>query len=791
MRLGNSNKIIAKHFMKNLKVKTSVSKNIIQKISLGIVLFIAVFSFGYSFVFATGNYTFDPGAGTFYVGRQFEVNINMTTNQGTTAADIEIFYDSCKLTVVDALPAAGTQIFTGTVFPTYPAAGNISTFVGCSGNIKLTGFTTDPAGVLQGGGSGAFGKIRFKVRDVNLGGSLLDIRTDGFGISFTLDSNISDVNGFDMLNAATDGNYILRLDKNPVPDADDKPFFGGFNPALNAAGILIGANILFNTFDNESGVELSSITNSVTINGGAPTVYTSASPGVTPSCVNTNLDAVSVCNLTIDPASNFPYDALVCSTVNANDLSQTAITFTPTPNFATPITSCFRTQYDLVAPNTINNIPGKNSINIAINTPFSFNLIDGETGSNINTVIVTVKGINYTVAGPNFFTYTGTPNNYAITIPTLTLPTFIQNETVSVRIRAQDNATQITVPTPNSLDETYTFKIGDTLPPFVSSSLPLPTTNFTNACTDPIVSIVEDTGSGVNINSVRIFVSATNLYYTAAGPNFFTYTGTSSAYTVSIPAPVGCWTPNVPIAVGVFARDVANNYLDAYIYGLGGNASSTVTTIVNTVTNTIYSGGGGGYVNTIYQDRDVIREVAGLTPPEIIEKVIYLYKAKPNADQKKQIVENVNKALFSLSNAGEKIVITKINDAFNKSKKYIIFEGRKIILNGAGIPLSTVEIEIGEIRSGIFVTVGADGTWSTDIPGSLLGNRVYTLTARTVVDGLPTGSRNTIATIIVFPWWWILAFGMFGGLIYQAYRLHRRKNKTTPLRTKVLRGEKK
>jgi hypothetical protein len=107
----------------------------------------------------------------------------------------------------------------------------------------------------------------------------------------------------------------------------------------------------------------------------------------------------------------------------------------------------------------------------------------------------------------------------------------------------------------------------------------------------------------------------------------------------------------------VFARDTANNYLDAYIYGLGGNGSSTVTTIINTVTNTLNN----SLVPTnivdrellkerevIYRDREIIKEVAGLTPPEIIEKVIYLYKANPNPEQKQEIVNNVNAALLDL-----------------------------------------------------------------------------------------------------------------------------------------------
>lgn len=742
--------------------------------------FISIITFSY----ATGNYTFGPGTGTFYVGRQFEVNINMSTNQGTTAADIEIFYDSCKLTVIDALPNAGIQIFTGSVFPSYPINGNVTTNSACVGNIQLTGFTTDTAGVLQGGGSGLFGKIRFKVRDINLSGSLLDIRTDGFGPSFTLDSNISDISGFDMLTAATDGTYNLRIDNDPVPDGDDRPTFGGFNPAASAAGVLIGANILFNTFDDESGVELNSVSNAVSINGVATTTYTTASVGVTPSCVTSNLDAVPVCNLTIDPSTNFPYDAIICSTVNANDLSETPITYVPTPNFAAPVTNCFRTQYDLTAPFTINNIPPKNSVNMAISTPFSFNLIDNETGSNINSAIVTIKGIDYTLAGPNFFTFTGTPNNYLITIPTPTLPLFVQNETVTVRIRAQDTATQLTVPTPNQLDETYTFKIGDTLPPFVSSSLPLPTTNFANACIDPIISIIEDTGSGVNINSVRIFVSSTGLYYTLAGPNFFTFTGTPSAYTVIIPAPSGCWTPNVPTAVGVFARDQASNYLDAYIYGLGGNASSTVTTIVNTVTNTINS----SLVPTnivdrellkerqiIYRDRDIVREVAGLTPPEIIEKVIYIYKANPNKEEKKIIIDNVNKALVDLSNSVEKVQIEKINSTISTIKSFYFFEGQDLNIFGIGATSSSVKLQIGETRSEFIINIDNKGKWNMSIPDKLLGYNTYTISAQTIIDGSEIGVEKELGKITIIPWWWIVVIALTIIILLQIYKLDKKE----------------
>jgi hypothetical protein len=745
-------------------------KNLRESIK-SVLALLFIFSMSVSATHATGQYTFGPSAGTFYVGRQFEMNINAATDQGTSAADIEIFYDACKLDVVDALPLAGVQIFAGTMYPNYPNNGNVVTVAGCAGNIKLTGFTADPLGVLQSGGSALFGKIRFKVKDINLSGSLLDIRSDGFGPTFTLDSNISNLLGFDMLTAATDGLYELRLDKNPVPDGDDKPFFGGFSPALNASGVLIGANILFNTFDNESGVQLSSITNAVSVNGLATTTYTSASGGVTASCSATNLDAFGVCNTNINPSANLPYDALVCSTINANDLSQAALTFASTPNSAVAVTSCFRTQYDLTAPFTINNIPGKNSLNIALNTPFTFNLVDNETGSNINTLIVTVKGIDYTVAGPNFLTYTGTSTNYAITIPTLTLPPFVQNELVNVRIRAQDNATQLALPVPNQLDETYTFRIGDTLAPFVSTSSPIVGTNFADVCTTPIVNVIEDTGSGVDIVTVRIFVSATGLYYTAAGPNVFTYTGTSSAYTATIPPPVGCWPGNIPVAVGVFAKDVAGNYLDAYIYGLGGSASSTVQTIIQTVTNTI--NGGGGLVNLypILPER-IIKETATLTQTEIIEKIIYLTGASPSPELRKQIYNSVEIALGDLANAAEKAKINSINSLFGFRNRFAFFESMNLRVKGMGVPYSNLELEILENNFKQQILVDKDGYWTANFSDKLRGYETYTVTVRNADDGKGYGPRIDKATMTIVPWWWFVVLGLFilAGRLYFKFK---------------------
>ena len=187
----------------------------------------------------------------------------------------------------------------------------------------------------------------------------------------------------------------------------------------------------------------------------------------------------------------------------------------------------------------------------------------------------------------------------------------------------------------------------------------------------------------------------------------------------------------------------------------------------------------------IYRDRDIVREIAGLTPPEIIEKVIYLYKANPSKEERKEIVDNVNKALVDLSNAGQKAGIISVNNVTKQNKSFSFFEGRDINIQGTGVPLSNLEIEMGEARSRVFVTVNASGTWSTVIPDKLLGYNTYTVSARTVVDGMSTGARNEIGKVTIIPWWWFIAALLIIFVSAQAYKLKKRADQIKEL-TKII-----
>jgi hypothetical protein len=704
---------------------------------------------------AAGQYSFNPPNGTFYVGRRFETEIKINTDQATTAADIQVKYDACKLQVEDAYPGvAGVQIFPGSVFPSYPNIGNVVMTTGCNGLIKLTGFTADGSGVLQGGGTGVFGKIRFKIVDIDLAGSVADIVTTGFGSIFTLDSNISDTNGFDMLDGKTNGSFILREDINSVPDGDDKPFFDTFSPTNSGTGVALSSNIIFRANDNESGVDIATLSAQVTINGGAATTYNSSSSELASNCTNSNLDAVPACNITISPAVNFPYDSEICVSPTTRDLARKIGSLVDTSHTSAPLTYCFRTEFDLNKPFTTNNIPGKNSTGVSTNSGFTFNLGDNETGVDISSLIVSIDGVNYP------YTYTGGGNNYAITVNGL--PSFNQNQTYTVRIRAKDKATQNGVATPNQLDETYTFKTADTNKPFVDTRFPAANSNLTNLC-DSISFHVKDSGSGVDINNLRVIVSTTG-EYTKSGVLQFTFSGTPNDYLITISAPSGCWPSNLPLAVGVFAKDADGNYLDADIYAISNGGTNimfqTITdTIIREVPTTV----------TDVQIREIIKTIpSNLTTNEIITILSDKLGFLVDENLLSKTDKNIEARLQALVGQAQNVRVEKVNSQMSTDKNYWTLEGSGIEISGKGTAGETLWIELTDGNVGVQVTVDENGNWTAKLPATLNGLKDYQVTSRPIIDGKLAGNRTPVGKITVIPWWWIIpsAMGIIGLAVY-------------------------
>jgi hypothetical protein len=693
---------------------------------------------------AAGQYSLTPSTGTYYVGRQFETKIIISADQATTAADIKLSYNACKLDVVDSNASlAGVQIFAGNIYNNYPSSGNIVTVSGCNGLIKLTGFVADPLGVLQGGGSGVFGAVRFFVKDVDLAGSVLDIQTTGFGPTFTLDSNISDTSGIDMLSAASDGSNILRLDKNVVPDGDDKPYFDNLSPANNASGVPIGSDIMFRANDNEAGVDFSTLSASISINGGTSTTYNNNSAEVTRNCTTSNYDAVPSCTYIINPSANLPFDANICVTLTINDLSRAVGGIINTANSSTPYIYCFHTLYDTIKPYTINNLPNKNSSGIATNTPLTFDIKDDETGVDIASLIVSINGTNYP------YTYTGTPNNYSIILTTL--PIFVESQTITINLVAKDRATQLSVPTPNILNETYTLKTRDTAAPFVDLRIPANFSAFATPTT-PIIFHIKDLASGVNINSVSVILS-NGLVFKVSGANIFSYSGTNLDYIIAIQAPSSGWPTNSPIAIAIFAKDNDGNYLDADVYAVGTGGIQIVTSEIFTT-----------IINTVQVDKNIIIAkniidaiYKSVTPSTTINDLVNIISEKTgiliDKDLKEKINNNVQIILDKRANSINSASITEVNNnKFNGS--FTEYEGKIIKISGVGEPNAVIRITISGTNIVKDITVSASGIWETELEMNILGYRKYDIIGRIVIDGKEIGNTKSLGSMTIIPWWW-------------------------------------
>jgi Cohesin domain len=692
--------------------------------------------------FAAGQYSFTPPNGTFYVGRRFETEVKITTDQATTAADIQIKYDACKLQVEDAFSGvSGVQVFPGTDFPNYPNIGNIVTTSGCNGLIKLTGFTADSDGVLQGGGSGVFAKIRFKVLDIDLTGSLADIVTTGFGPTFTLDSNISDTNGIDMLDSATDVSFILREDINTVPDGDDKPYFDNLSPAASEAGISRDSNIILKANDNESGVDISTFSAQISVNGGPAATYNSSSPEVTSSCTSSNLDAVPNCNISINPATSFTYDSQVCLSPTTRDLARKIGSLVDISHTSSPLTYCFRTEFDTNKPFTTNNSPAKNSTGAGTSSGLTFTLGDNETGVDIASLVVSIDGIDYP------YTFTGSPNNYSITVNGL--PALNQNQTYTVRIRAKDKATQVGVSTPNQLDETYTFKTADTGKPFVDSRSPNSNGNLVNLC-DSISFHLKDTSSGIDINSLRVVVTATGEY----DKNKLSFTGNPNDYTITISPPTGCWPSNLPLAIGVFAKDNDGNYLDGDIWAIANGGSNIVyQTIVETIVREVPS------ISTVneVQIREIIKTLpSNLTTKELLTKLSEKVGFVVDEDLIQKADKNIEDKLQAIIGRSQSVALESVNKQQNTTKQYWTWEYTGLEINGKGTAGDTLWIELVDGNVGVQVTVDKNGNWTTRLPATLNGLKEYQVTSRPIIDGKLMGNRTNVGKITVIPWWWII-----------------------------------
>lgn len=358
-------------------------------------------------------------------------------------------------------------------------------------------------------------------------------------------------------------------------DDDDAPYVENLSPAANATGVATSSNIQFNIKDYKNnagvtpglGVDTSSIEVTVTVGANAPVTYQNGDPEFSISGIAANRTVV------INPSTNFPENTLVQVSVEASDLHSPA-------NAMSTYSYSFRTV-DSAGPSLSGYSPAQSAANVAADTNISFTVSDDGAGVSIGNTSVTVEGVTYTSASPQF-SYTGNTGSYVITINPSS--NFSGGQVVDVSISTRDLAS----PTPNTTTASYSFTIASSCTTCsVDGEDPA---RFATSATldDDIVFHVKDTGAGINEDSIRITLIGTGaavpsspMVLTGSSP-LVSITGTAADYTVTIDLPADI-EENTAYSILIEAEDsnglemaaVGYTFMNLDVNAGGGGSSSS------------------------------------------------------------------------------------------------------------------------------------------------------------------------------------------------------------------------
>jgi len=486
------------------------------------------------------------GLDEFYEGRCFRVNINLHTgNQATGGADVIIDYDNTNATIVQnncVTPA--TTIYSNGLYNVYPAGGNSVTAT----QIKLSAYQ-NPGNSYTNNALAIYGYFYVLVNDPD---PAFDLNFD-YTPGSTIDTNIAQLGtGIDILASVEDLSLQLVNDT-------DAPYFDGHNPLDGAINVPVEAVIAYNMKDDQSGVN--NATRAATVDQGSGAVAET----VTTSCTTTNANRVPVCSAIVNPSGYFPYLTLITVNASFSDLGN--------PTVHSVIDSwSFTTEDDIHAPYVENENPAIGAVNQPVGTNVVFRIKDYKNqagiipglGVDINTVVVVVDGITYTAAGPNFFTYAGTPENYLITIdPAVDFPPAY---TVNVSVDGAD----LHAPAANVMPtHNYSFMTSDVNAPYIDNEDPAPDDVSVSANSN-VVFQIHDVGAGVDLNSLVVQVAGVT--YTMAGPNIFTVNALSAPndYEITID-PIADFGGGQAVLVVIDADDLSApvNHMPTYYYVFG------------------------------------------------------------------------------------------------------------------------------------------------------------------------------------------------------------------------------
>ncbi len=393
--------------------------------------------------------------------------------------------------------------------------------------VNLTSVIVEIQGVTYTHNNGLF----YYYGNANAYHIIIDVPVD-FELAEIVEVSIdaSDLNGISM--ATFEYSFEIIDDIQP-------PYTGEWNPEPGEDEVSIDANVSFNIYDNIEGVDISSVVVDI--------------QGIQFTYLNTSFSYQTIPNgytVTLDLPSDFDYGEVVTVQIDAADLSQPA-------NVMVTYIYSFQCEYDIIPPYTgdYNPVPGQQ--NVPIDTNINFHVYDDDLGVDINTLLVEIDGVQYSIANGNL-SFSGNPADYSVSInPT---ENFEFSQLITVEIDVADLAT----PQNQLTGFFYTFQcISDEETPYVTDLDPEPL-SIDNPVNTNISFHINDDGFGVEINSVAVDVQ--NVAYSVALGNLF-YSGTVNSYLIIID-PVEDFNSGDTVYVSINASDMAipANQMGTYSY---------------------------------------------------------------------------------------------------------------------------------------------------------------------------------------------------------------------------------
>ncbi len=465
-------------------------------------------------------FSLSPSSGSYNQTCEVSVDV-ILDSQGsqTNAADLFLSYDPNQLTLIDQdASQPGPQVKAGSYYQLY-VSNNVDEG---TGSVQMSAFSLlgEPAK------SAVFATLVFESKP-GVNSASISIDFDGAGA--TTDSNIADLGGADILSGVTNGSYTFNSGFcNPDVQA---PQVNSIVPVNGADGVSLGTNISFAITDNQSGVDLSTL--SVQVHN---VTYTQASSALSVSGTSLNYSIV------IDPAVDFPDNTLIGITIQASDLSGNVMSSVAS-NFNPP---------DTQAPTLANVSPANGERGIPLNSDITFNVRDNDVGVDLTTLQVNMGGNTYTNSSPEL-SFSGSANDYSIVVdPTTDFPF---NTAVTFVISAADLGGNVMSP------RSFTFNSPDQQPPNVSNMSPA--NGSTGNSLDANISFrMTDNEVGVDLSALEVDVQGVT-YTTASGE--LSTSGTSLDYDVTV-NPAADFPINTEITVQVRGADLGGNTMNQVTY---------------------------------------------------------------------------------------------------------------------------------------------------------------------------------------------------------------------------------